>query len=339
MKEFLFKVQGFVKNVVINWILRNPLLWLVVGFVVGARVYETGFHTIKGATVKVTGKCKTSTGFDRFDLVRDEMVVSFSNEEKIKGTLLKTREWLDCEVKDVSIDRFGLISDLFKKQEFKTKELTEFVPPKNVEIKDDFKRLINKEVLVTGQCVDMENKPLSPFIDKTMSVTNVKKAENSDIFYIFGILKEERKAVACAHSDITFKEMETNVSEQVETYKEKVSYIDQSVYVTAVCEPDMRFYKKIGKKPQLSFYNLVDILVKVSEEKIVDDETRPKGYRFVELYGTIVDDKKNHTIIGPDGKEMLISYYGQRIRCTETNGLKMDIISEKEAKLSTTKER
>lgn len=327
----LFLRKVLIVAIVIAW---GPLC-----FIVGARLYEVGKVVgVKGSTVFVSGVCKTKGGFERQDLVRDQMVVSSVSEEMISGVLRKTREIIECEKDKVSIDHFPFLAD-WNKGLIPVQELTEFVPPKKVASAEDlsYKQYMNKDLSVTGLCTNKANQALDPFKDKMVSVINVKKSKEDGSLYFYGIT-DDKEYVVCPEQEIKFSVVQSSSSapsmegmDPIYLEKQLPSFAGKTAYISGLCFPDKRYYDKIGRKNAgVNFYQLTDTLVAVTEDKVLEDESSAEGYRVVKLAG-IIKDKTERSINLGDGQIEKITFFGHRVICDGGDGTTLDVVLPKEA--------
>lgn len=300
------KVADTLKKIIF-YIFFNPIVMVSLGFVVGARMYEAGFLGIQGTTVWISGVCETREGAVRGDLAQDQMIVSSVNESEntttIEGMIRKTRENIICDLSKSTIDRLGPLDQMMKPKiaipEIKKLDVRSIV-------KEDYSKYMNKKLLMSGLCRDDMNKKLAPFRDMVVDVTNVKKSELDPSIYYFTGIREDNKAVVCNIKDVTYAI--TEGKEEVVTEK-KVSYIGKKVFVTGLCFPDSAVYEKIGKKPDVPYYDMQKLPVEVTEDKY----SKTKG-KIVALRGSILDNK---TTVVVKGKTVPI--FGHKIICDDSD--------------------
>ena len=274
-----------IKNVlVLLFLTRIPTIITIVLFIAGlgfgARVHETGYlagffgKTLKGATVTLSGPCKVN-GISRIPaLAEDEVKITGEEGGIITGVVRKTREIVICEQKSVSIDKLPLLSNL-KKSPTEIPELTAM----KVEVKDpEWKKLVQKTLVMSGQCLSVTGKELPAFTDEKVDVTNVeaakdqKEGSSEDAFIITGIKKSDKIAITCSSTSVKyalFFEKQESVAAQpeVQVIEKPHSFIGETILVTSTCFPDPRLPKhKVDKK--VAFYPLVNSPVQITEENI-----------------------------------------------------------------------
>lgn len=273
------KIADGIKKLIF-FIFFNPLVMVTLGFIVGGRLYEGGFLSIKGTTVYVSGVCETSTGLIRDDLVQDQVVIASIDDEKFQGMIRKTRESIICSHDKTTIDRFGPLDD-FLKPKIEIPEIKK-LDKKTAQVKD-YSQYENKKLLISGLCSNAKtNERLSPFRDKVVDVTNISNSDlDPSIVYFTGI-REDDIPVVCNVKDINY-----DFYEEDRTFKkeeEDVTYRGKTVFVTGLCFPDKAVYDKIGKKDYLPYYDMQKIPVEVTEDKYSKKEKK-----IVALRGSILD--------------------------------------------------
>lgn len=314
------KIADFLKKI-LKLIFLNPLLWAVLGFIVGGRLYEYGFFSLKGASVLVSGQCKTAQGVMRGDLVQDQIVVSSDSDVSLSGVLRKTREHITCLKKDVAIDKIGSVSDLFKSKIIAVPEIQKAVEVKNDT--PDWMSYIGKEWSATGMCRDAKGVVLDPFKDRGITITNVRpSAEDKNTFYIYGI-RDDKIAVVCDKKDISLQPMSPNSKKDdlnAVPKQEIASYIGQKIYVTSVCFPDARAYKMAGEVPPMKAFNLVKTPVEVIEEK-VDPETN----KLIKFAGNVLDRSETKSGIKLFGAKIVCDHASYPINYSESKDPNVEV--------------
>lgn len=312
------KIADFLKKT-LKVIFLNPLLWAVLGFIVGGRLYEYGFFSLKGASVNVTGSCKSDKGIQRGDLMQDQVVISAETDVSISGVLRKTREHITCLRKDVAIDKIGSVSDLFKSKIITAPDLQKMVEQK--EEAPDWTQYIGKEWSATGMCRDGKGQALDPFKDRGITITNIKpSAEDKSTYYVYGI-RDDKIAVVCDKKDLSLQPMGKKVAEIKTPEKvEPISFIGKKIYVTSVCFPDARAYKMAGETPPMKAFNLVKTPVEVIEESV--DQESGKLMKFA---GNVLDHTVTATGLKMFGAKIICSQESYPINYTDSNDQSVEI--------------
>lgn len=305
------KIADFLKKI-LKFIFLNPLLWAVLGFIVGGRLYEYGFFSLKGASVTITGSCKNDKGISRGDLIQDQIVVSSETEVSIAGVLRKTREHVSCLRKDVAIDRIGSISDLFKSKLIAAPEIQKMVEQK--EEAPDWNQYINHEWSATGMCRDGKGNALDPFTNRGITITNIKpSAEDKTTYYVYGI-RDDKIAVVCDRKDLSLQPMGKKVAEPSAPVKEEpISFIGHKIYVTSVCFPDARAYKMAGETAPMKAFNLVKTPVEIIEETV-----NPETNRLTKFAGNVLDNTVTASGIKMFGAKIICNQDSYPINYTDS---------------------
>jgi hypothetical protein len=307
-KKFSRFMEGIFKKILF-WVFWNPLLIGALCFIVGARLFETGFYLSKGANVRISGKCMTEKQVLRTDLVQDQIIVSKINNDVVEGVLRKTREFVSCKTDDVALDVIGPIADLFKKNIDDTPALTKVIfEEKRV---FEFENLKNKELSISGTCRNVKNETLDPFMKRIVTVTNVKESTvDKGAFYIYGI-RDDKVSLVCDSKDISYEIVDTKTKDLMQQSAESVageldnSLVGQKVFISGICFPDARAYKGTGSKPMIPAYNMTKTGVEVIEEK------RDEKGQLLQLAGSIISKQVSKL---RDGTE--ISMFGHKIVCS-----------------------
>lgn len=304
-------------NKILLSIFLNPIVVGVVVSVVFGRLYDFGYLGLKGANVRVSGKCLTKHGIYRDDLVGDQVKVATINNKEMTGVLIETREWVKCDLlQDATINRIGSIIEVYN---FKKKTIASAPKLERVEVsieqENKYAKYLKKEVLFSAKCRDDQGRLMKPLINKVGSITEIKKSKSDPkIAVITALLSEEAQAVHCLSNDIG-KMVEYVPSPKKKTPltkkelpKIKKSYIGKKLLVTGKCFPNMEVYGSIvkdGKYPRSfrTHYNLTDNVVKVIKEDVDEDNT----IRFI--YGAL---------LGRPGEKA--DWVGAKIICENESG-------------------
>jgi hypothetical protein len=281
-KKILLAILGGIKDILCHPLIVGSVA-LSLGFLVGARMHEVGFlagmfgKSMKGATVFMSGPCKIEGAMGQSRVValeEDEVkITSDSDPKKILGVIRKTRDLINCDTAEVSIDKLPLIANLRKSPVSAPELNTELKePPKEPE----WKKLAQKTLIMSGICVSAEGKTLPPFIDEKVEVTNVQIAKDKpEEFIITGIKTSDKIAIACENIAVKYSVFEpaspTAVAAAKLAEKEEApkihSFIGETILVTSTCFPDPRTPKHEQKR-KVAFYPLINSKVQVTQEEL-----------------------------------------------------------------------
>lgn len=269
------------------------LFGVVVGFIFGARVNEVGAlegvlgKDLKGATVYLSGPCKMN-GMPRIPaLAEDEVKITGSEDGVLTGVVRKTREVVVCDMKSTAVDKLPVLSN-WKKSPTQIPELQAM----KVDVKDpEWKKLVQKTLIMSGSCFSMTGKELPAFTDEKVDVTDVQQSKDDvNGFVITGIKKVDKIAIVCKNTSVKYSEfLEKNEQPAVVAEPEKSkSFLGEKIIVTGKCFPDPRTPKYAGQQ-RAAFYPLVNALVQVNEE-VLDSSGKLK--KFVGAVLNKTDDNK-----------------------------------------------
>ena len=298
---------------VIKKALWNPITIGLVMFAIGARLHETGHlagfmgKDHKGATVMVTGQCKTDKNRTR-TLAEDYVKVTKEEAETITGVLRLTREIVTCQKDDVNFTAmpYELLADIMKEPP----RFPELPPLTEEEVKDpDWKKLAKQTLTISGTCKTQDDKFLNPFTDEAVDVTDVKGVEGEEArFTLFGIRRSDKKAIRCDSLAIKYDKFRaTDIAKgkdgrpmyQAEA-DEPESYLNQILLVTGVCIPDKRTLSDRTRK--FAFYKLANSKIQVLEEYFDED------LKVKKLVGTALDQKYRGDIVVCDKTKFPFNY-------------------------------
>ena len=271
------KIVGAVVGVVVlvKTILFSRLTVLffgvVLGFFFGARFNEVGAlegvfgKSLKGATVFLSGPCKVN-GVPRVPaLAEDEVKITGSDGGMLTGVVRKTREVVTCDLKITAVDKIPVLSN-WKKAPSQIPELEAM----KVEVKEpEWKKLIQKTVVMSGSCFSTTGKELPAFTDEKVDVTDVKQdKEDVNMFIISGIKKADKIAVNCRNTSVKYSIFEDKAEVAPPAEEPKIhSFKGEKILVTGKCFPDPRTPKYAGQS-RVAYYPLINALVQVNEEKL-----------------------------------------------------------------------
>lgn len=301
VKKIAKKCEIFLGKV-IKYAIWNPILPGLLMFVVGARLYESGFFVSKGSNVMISGICLTDSGEKRSDLAQDQIIITKLNDKEIGGVLRKTRESVICNKEEISIDSMAPVYQIFSFKTDSIPELKKFEAPKAEKVVYDFKKYENKQFLVSGICKSGDGKTMPAFVDKKVSIANVKELKDEPGEFLFYGIREDKETIACKSTDVTLVPITTSITTDSELteIKQPVSYKGMKVAITGFCTPDFRVYKDTQRKPEVNFYDLTNTPVEIIQETIKED-------KVIEIAGIIADK---------EAKIGNISVYTHRIICT-----------------------
>jgi len=308
VSKILGKIAKFMKKILVLVFLNRVLLFIV-GFLIGARVFEASIISMKGTTVWVTGVCMTSDSYPRA-LAEDQVIVASVKDSVVSAMIRSTRENIVCDTDKVAIDIFGPLSEmnkpLVKVPKIKKLDLAKYK-------KVNHKQYENKKVMISGVCYDAANTLLEPYIEKIMHVSSIQETKlDPSIFYLRGVVEEDEKRIPikCSSQDVTFGIVSSSMmasgkkeEKEYDVEKTKKDYVGKKVVVTGICFPDMNVYKKIGQEPPQKFYNFQKAPIEITVNKFDD-----KGE--VELIAGSSLDQKTYQLKGKK-----YSTFGHKIIC------------------------
>ena len=265
-------------------ILLHPVIvgvfFALLGFMIGARLFEVGFFAnmfgrgYKGATVFLSGACKENGQLKVPALARDQVLITSEDlkDHKMGGVILKTRELIDCDTNDVAIDKLPLLANL-KAAPINPPDLASF--QKDPIKEPEWKKLLQKTVIMSGSCLGGDGRSLPPFTDEKVDVTNVVGDKTDPaLFTIFGLKKSDKVAVTCANTSVKYAlyddkpaaplTMPTDATPKIK------SFLNKTILVTSTCFPDPRTPKSAQKR-KVAFYRLINSKVQVLEEALDND--------------------------------------------------------------------
>jgi hypothetical protein len=260
------------------------LFGMAAGFFFGARLSEIGAleglfgKDLKGATVYLSGPCKVN-GVPRVPaLAEDEVKITGEVDGMLTGVIRKTREVVLCDTKITAVDKAPT-------------QIPELEAMK-IDAKDpEWKKLVQKTLIMSGSCFSTTGKELPAFTDEKVDVTDIKPdKEDSNNFIISGIKKADKIAVNCRNISVKYSIYEEKAEQPVVTPETpKVhSYLGEKILVTGKCFPDPRTPKYAGQS-RVAYYPLVNALVQVNEE-VLDSSGNLK--KFVGAVLSKVDENK-----------------------------------------------
>lgn len=268
------------------------LVGTALGFLVGARLHETGNlagmlgKDFKGATVYLSGLCNIS-GSNKPRLpafAEDEVKVTSIDGEKMLGIVRLTRESIECKLSDVAIDKLPLLANLAKSPA-KVPEL--MAPIEEKKTRSPFKDLEKKTLVMSGSCLNMKNEVLPAFTDEKVDVTSVDAAaDNEELFVITGIKKSDREVVRCLSNAVKYELFQEKAPVAVDgttVAAGPTSSVGEVLLITGSCFPDQR--TNLNKRSKIrALYKLANTRVEILEEKL------DKDGKITYLSGTVMDE-------------------------------------------------
>jgi hypothetical protein len=196
------------------------LFGMAAGFFFGARLSEIGAleglfgKDLKGATVYLSGPCKVN-GVPRVPaLAEDEVKITGEVDGMLTGVIRKTREVVLCDTKITAVDKIPVLSN-WKKAPTQIPELEAM----KIDAKDpEWKKLVQKTLIMSGSCFSTTGKELPAFTDEKVDVTDIKPdKEDSNNFIISGIKKADKIAVNCRNISVKYSIYEEKAEQPVVT--------------------------------------------------------------------------------------------------------------------------
>lgn len=280
----MIKVKSFFSQLVITTIKLVKIGFLMsliaAAFIVGARMHEVGFlaghfqKTLKGATVSITGSCYSPTR-EKLLGVNGQVVVINVTTEKLMGLLRETKDVIECKTNEFTVETLPLFSDLFKNHSDLQKiPQMESSPVK--EIANEYKSLENKDLIISGTCVSIDNQALPTFTDEVVAVTEIAiSKEDPKQFELAGIKKSDKSVIKCIKGAIHYRMADAKDLAPKEAppvvKEEKISFINSTQLVTGLC------YPHIKKGSPFRDITLSNTKVKILEEKLDDSGKQLKS--------------------------------------------------------------
>jgi hypothetical protein len=283
VKSIVYQLFLGVKNVLLHPLIV-AILSVSITFFFTARLNEVGAlagffgKTLKGATVYLSGPCLVDGKPKVPALAEDEVKITAEDEVKhsIMGVIRKTREVVECDTTKVAIDKIPPLSN-FKKSPVQIPELPLVVANVEPEKEPEWKKLLQKTLLMSGICVGSDGHTLPAFLDEKVEVTNVTPVKDSaDQFVISGIKKKDSLAISCQNTAVQWAII-NNRSSSPETAvaaaaapaepEKPKTYIGSILLVTSTCFPDPRIPKHSTLR-KVAFYPYVNEKIQVTEESI-----------------------------------------------------------------------
>lgn len=269
------------------------LVGMALGFLVGARLHETGNlagmfgKDFKGATVYLSGLCNVS-GSTKPRLpafAEDEVKVTSVDGEKLLGVVRLTRESIECKLADVAVDKLPLIANLAKSPA-KVPDLQ--APVEENKGRPQYKDLEKKTLIMSGSCLNIKNEVLPAFTDEKVDVTSVDASkDNEELFVITGIKKADREMVRCLSNAVKYEvfvdKAVVAANDGISAPAGPTSAVGEVLLITGSCFPDQR--TNLNQRSKIrALYKLANTRVEVLEEK------RDKDGRITYLAGTVMDE-------------------------------------------------
>lgn len=222
----------FVKNLIKKFVITLlPVITLLLGFFLGARMHETGFlagklgKDLKNATVFLSGKCMVN-GKERIPaLLEDQVKITSLSDDKIEGVVRATRERVICSLSEISTDSLPLLSDIMKAPS-KKPEIT--APVIVEEEQPDYMKYKNQRLLVSGSCVSVDDQPIPTFTDEKIDVSDIIPQENNKKeFKLIGTKRSDKLQIKCLSNAISYRMDDLKEEPKVEEVKPEVkTYIE-----------------------------------------------------------------------------------------------------------------
>ena len=276
----------------IRLLLWNPITIGAVMFLIGARMHETGQlaghfkKDLRGATVRLSGNCSVGGKVRLPALAEDQVKITYINGEKLQAVVRQTREIVECKLSEIALDTLPLLAYMGKDM----KEIPELTMPVQApKSTPDYKKLEKKTLIMSGSCVDFQDKVLPAFTDEKVDVTAVEGIKDSeDQFVLSGIKKTDQIAIKCLSSAIKYSEyIVTSKTDGMETNNlggsQNKSYVGETLVITGTCFPDER--TKVNKQKKYLFYKLANSKIQILEHDLSKDG------KINRLIGTVLDQE------------------------------------------------
>lgn len=254
------------------------VLGLVVGFLIGARMFETGHisRKAKGANVRVSGPCKVGDRYRKPPLAEDDVKVAQVSDGILTGVVRGTREVVECELSRVAVESLPLLSKL-NSSPTKIPDLVAAQseePQKDMEVES----LLQKTILASGLCLDgTTGDKLPAFTDESLDVVSAERNKEARSISIRAIRRSDKRSLLCASNDMKYtiaSAVKGGPANEQAAAAEKEStegHIKQVIYVTSICFLDHRIPRTKATQ-KIAFYRLTNSRVQVLEEKLTADK-------------------------------------------------------------------
>jgi hypothetical protein len=285
----MIKVKSFVSQLVITTVkllkITIYLSLILAAFIVGARMHEVGFlaghfqKTLKGATVNITGSCYSPTREKLLGVNGQVVVINISSTE-IMGLLRGTTDIIKCKTNEFTVETLPLFSDLFKNHSDLQKIPAMDASPVK-EIANEYKALENKDLIISGTCVSIDNQALPTFTDEVVAVTEIALSKDDPKqFELAGIKKSDKSVIKCIKGAIHYRLADAKDLAPKEAppvvKEEKISFVNSMQLVTGLCYP----HTKKGSP-------FKDITLKNSQVKILEEKLDESGKQLKFLVGSL----------------------------------------------------
>lgn len=271
--SLLKKAMG---NKIFNLVLLA--LGFLSGIAIGARIFDTGWAAkvlginLKGATVKVTGPCRSGGELRKPGLAEDDVKITFIDDKKLVGMLRATRETIECDLENTAYD----VIPPFKNLLTSPAQIPEVKPFEFVQDDrelEDLKRI--SRIRVRGICQDSQGTKLPVFDGESINVLGAERSsEDKRYIRISGYSTKSKQSVVCSTDSIKWFAVDGNgeevkVGTAVVQAPQKKDLVGEVILITSTCFPDKRLpTTKISKQV---FYPVLNARMQVTQNSFDED--------------------------------------------------------------------
>jgi hypothetical protein len=286
---------------------------IALGFLVGARVFETGNGaSLKGASARVSGPCRIDGEVRKPALAEDEVKIVSISGDKMIGVIRATREAVECDMSTTAIDALPLLRDLSRSPA----EIPLIKPFEAVRADQELADLKKRSLRVSGTCQDSAGQDMPPLIDQAVEVISAARQESDKaVIEIQGILKKSKSSVTCLTKNIRYSIIDGSgelAPGQPQMAQAKRDLVNEVILITSTCFPDKRL--PATKKSKVLFYPLINAKLQVTQTAF--DEEGKLSY----VSGAIIE---NGAMVECDNAKYPITW-----RLYDPSSMKLEAIKE-----------
>lgn len=285
------------------FVIATLAIGLIVGFGVGARMFETGIiaskfgGSLKGTNAKVSGPCRVSGVVRDPALMEDQVKIVSVDDSLLIGIVRATRETVECDLATTSIDTLPLLKDIATSPV----EAPEIKPFEVSKVDTELEQLRKRTIRVSGTCEDSQGQELAALIDQNIDVINVERtAADKEVIRIHGIMRKTKATVTCLSKNIRYSILDNNGEVSLvagQSVQQKKDLVGDVILITSTCFPDKRLPST--KKSKILFYPTVNAKLQVTQNTFDEDG------KLIYVAGAIVD---NGAMVECDASKYPISW-------------------------------
>lgn len=294
--------------------------WGAYAFFMGARYYETGRVpalvakylgapiSLTGGTVLVSGTCEfQEDSLKKKGLLRDQVTIFKDDGEILKGVVRKDKTFVNCDRELVDIDQMPLLQNVLIHKLIEVPE-NDIIFEEKVVVKEvkDWSFLEKKNVMMTASsCKDHKEEPVENFIEKEVTILKAKHISMDDA-ELSMIRTDDNKSLICNYKNVFISEKK---AVKVEEKEERLSLMDQRVYVTGRCIPHKTNISNLPVK-------LNNYLLKETPIRVIDE--RYDGKKLKMVSGVILEENDPVLSYKIDGEDIKLPILGHAVECLKS---------------------